>query len=128
MTDQLDAETPSRYFVGETDARPWGAWVVIGLGHHHIVKRIRVTPGQRLSLQRHRHRAEHWVVVAGTGTVTIDGETKPIGPNDHAFIPATSVHRIANTGDADLVFIEVQFGETLSEADIERLQDDAGRV
>lgn len=128
MSDQSNAEAPPRYHVGETDARPWGSWEVIGLGQNHIVKRISVTPGQRLSLQRHRHRAEHWVVVSGSGTVTIDGESEPIGPNDHVFIPVTSVHRIANTGDVDLVFIEVQHGETLSEADIERLQDDAGRV
>lgn len=118
----------ANYAVGETDERPWGRWEVLGAGDGHVVKRITVKPGKRLSLQRHFHRAERWVVVAGRGLVTLGEETLPIGVGEAAHIPVLTIHRIENTGAEDLVFVEVQLGDHLDEGDIERLQDDAGRV
>jgi mannose-6-phosphate isomerase-like protein (cupin superfamily) len=118
----------TEYFAGETDVRPWGHWEVIGIGPRHVVKRISVTPGKRLSLQRHQHRAEHWVVVSGRGLMTLGERSVPVAADQHGYIPVREIHRIENTGTEDLVFIEVQTGELLSEADIERIQDDAGRV
>jgi mannose-6-phosphate isomerase-like protein (cupin superfamily) len=117
-----------RYAVGERDTRPWGTWEVVATGDDHVVKRITVVPGARLSLQRHRHRAEHWVVVAGAANVTIDDRTFPCATGEHVHIPCGAVHRIANPEAEPLVFIEVQQGAVLDENDIERLEDDFGRV
>jgi mannose-6-phosphate isomerase-like protein (cupin superfamily) len=116
------------YAVGDSDTRPWGTWEVVAIGDGHVVKRITVVPGARLSLQRHRHRAEHWVMVAGNAQVTIDERTFPCAAGEHAHIPCGAVHRIANPGAEALVFIEVQQGAVLDENDIERLEDDFGRV
>jgi mannose-6-phosphate isomerase-like protein (cupin superfamily) len=115
------------YAVGQHDERPWGSWEVIAVGPGYAVKRIVVKPGQRLSLQRHAFRAEHWVVVVGASRVTRGAETFPVGVGQHTAIGRGDVHRIENPGDAPLVFIEVQYGEPLEEADIERIDDDYGR-
>ena len=93
----------------------------------HKVKRIEVRPGNRLSYQRHQQRAEHWFVLAGTAEVTLDGATVRLTPGDAIDIPRQAAHRIANVGDDDLVFVEVQHGEYFGEDDIERLDDDYGR-
>jgi len=93
----------------------------------HKVKRITVLPGQRLSYQRHAHRAEHWFVVNGTGVVTLDDATVRVAPGVATDIPTGSAHRIENTGREPLVFIEVQHGDSFGEDDIERLEDDYGR-
>jgi mannose-1-phosphate guanylyltransferase/mannose-6-phosphate isomerase len=116
------------YAVGERDTRPWGTWEVVAIGDGHVVKRITVMPGARLSLQRHRHRAEHWVMVTGNAQVTLDERTFPCTSGEHVHIPCGAVHRIANPGAGPLVFIEVQHGGLLDEDDIERLEDDFGRV
>ena len=116
------------YAVGQRDERPWGAWEIIAVGAGYAVKRIVVKPGQRLSLQRHRFRAEHWIVVAGTAQVTRGEATFPVASGEHVSIGRGDVHRIANTGAEDVVIIEVQHGERLEEDDIERLQDDYGRM
>ncbi len=115
------------YCTGQHDARPWGDWTVIDAGPGFAVKRIRVTPGGVLSLQRHRHRGEHWVVVDGTATVTLDAGPRVLRAGEALAIPQGAVHRVANEGTADLVFIEVQHGAVLSEEDIERLEDHYGR-
>lgn len=119
---------PQTYVIGETDERPWGNWEVLSTGDGHVVKRIRVTPGKRLSLQRHRHRSEHWIVVAGQGVATVGEAEIPVTADSQIWIPVGAIHRIANTGTEPLVFVEVQTGALLIESDIERLQDDAGRV
>lgn len=118
----------SAYSVGMRDTRPWGSWEVVAIGDGHVVKRISVDPGARLSLQRHRHRAEHWVMVAGEGEVTLDARTLRCRTGEHVHIPLGAVHRIANPGVGALVFIEVQTGTVLDESDIERLEDDFGRA
>ena len=107
---------------------PWGFFEVIGNGGAgYQVKRIVVEPGARLSLQRHLHRAEHWVVVAGIADVTIGTETRRLLENQSAFIGLHEVHRLANPGEEPLVVIEVQYGDYLGEDDIERLADDYDR-
>jgi mannose-1-phosphate guanylyltransferase/mannose-6-phosphate isomerase len=103
--------------------RPWGYYETIDLGERFHVKRIVVNPGGMLSLQKHRHRAEHWVVVRGTAEVTIGEETKAVHENESIFIPIGSVHRLANQGKIPLELIEVQTGSYLGEDDIVRLDD-----
>jgi mannose-6-phosphate isomerase-like protein (cupin superfamily) len=116
------------YAVGDTDQRPWGRWTVLAAGVGYAVKRIEVKPGGRLSLQRHRGRAEQWVVVAGTALVTLDAAQFELAPGGTVHIAVGQVHRVENRGDADVVFIEVQTGATLDENDIERLEDIYGRA
>lgn len=115
------------YAPGQADRRPWGDWCVLDAGPGFCVKRIRVIPGGILSLQRHQHRAEHWIVVAGTGEVTRDAERLPLAADQAVYLPRGAVHRITNPGAEDLVFIEVQTGAELRESDIERLEDRYGR-
>ena len=112
----------------ETDQRPWGHYVVLADEVDHKVKRIVVNPGARLSLQRHQRRAEHWFVVTGTALVTRNDEELPLGPGQAIDIPLGAWHRIRNPGATPLVFIEVQVGTYFGEDDIERRQDDYGRV
>jgi mannose-6-phosphate isomerase len=116
------------YTVGERDTRPWGTWEVVAIAEDHVVKRITVDPGARLSLQRHRHREEHWVLVAGEGDVTVDERTVRYRTGEHVHIPCGAIHRVTNPGSERLVFIEVQQGPILDENDIERIQDDFGRI
>lgn len=116
------------YEIGERDERPWGTWEVLGVGEGHAVKRIVVRPGMRLSLQRHAHRAERWVVVSGEGQVTKGERIVAVQAGDVVAIGVGDLHRIANTGASDLTFVEVQLGDRLEEADIERVADDHGRV
>lgn len=110
------------------DRRPWGHFEVLSDAPDHKVKRIVVFPGQRLSLQRHRHRSEHWHIVKGKAVVTLDGRQIELQAGESVDIPLGAAHRIANVGSEDLVFIEVQRGDYLGEDDIERLEDDYGRV
>lgn len=103
--------------------RPWGYYESIDMGERFQVKRIVVLPGGVLSLQRHRHRSEHWVVVRGTAEVTIEKDSKPVHENESIYVPIGSVHRLANKGKIALELIEVQTGSYLGEDDIERLED-----
>ena len=113
---------------GERDERPWGCYEVLSDAPDHKVKRIEVRPGRRLSYQRHERRAEHWFVVAGRAEVTLDGDTIELAAGEAIDIGRGAAHRIANVGDSDLVFIEVQHGDYFGEDDIERLEDDFGRA
>jgi mannose-1-phosphate guanylyltransferase / mannose-6-phosphate isomerase len=108
--------------------RPWGHYEGVDAGERFQVKRIVVAPGCALSLQRHLHRAEHWVVVRGTAAVTIGPEQKMIHENESTYIPIGTVHRLANPGKIPLELIEVQTGSYLGEDDIIRLDDVYGRV
>jgi mannose-1-phosphate guanylyltransferase/mannose-6-phosphate isomerase len=103
--------------------RPWGYYESIDMGERFQVKRIVVNSGGVLSLQKHRHRAEHWVVVRGTAEVTIGNEVRAVHENESVFIPIGSVHRLANQGKIPLELIEVQTGSYLGEDDIERIED-----
>ncbi|CAM3581802.1 mannose-1-phosphate guanylyltransferase/mannose-6-phosphate isomerase [Thalassospira profundimaris] len=108
-------------------ARPWGAYDSIDHSDRFQVKRITVKPGARLSLQRHNHRAEHWIVVKGTALVTRDEETFLLKENESTYIPLGAVHRMENPGKIPLELIEVQSGTYLGEDDIERFDDEYGR-
>lgn len=110
-----------------TVARPWGAYTVLLDGPQFKIKRIEVSPGHALSLQRHRHRSEHWVVVQGRARVTRDGETFDVARDESTFVAAGTAHRLENPGDEALVVVEVQCGDYLGEDDIERLDDRYGR-
>jgi mannose-1-phosphate guanylyltransferase/mannose-6-phosphate isomerase len=103
--------------------RPWGYYESIDMGERFQVKRIVVIPGGKLSLQKHRHRAEHWVVVHGTAEVTIGDKVTAVHENESIYIPIGSVHRLANQGKIPLELIEVQTGSYLGEDDIERIED-----
>jgi mannose-1-phosphate guanylyltransferase/mannose-6-phosphate isomerase len=107
--------------------RPWGWHQRIDRGPRFQCKRIVVNPGGRLSLQKHHHRAEHWVVVRGTAEVTVDGRVTTVHENEGAYIPIGSVHRLANPGRIPLELIEVQVGSYTGEDDIVRIEDAYGR-
>jgi mannose-6-phosphate isomerase len=112
----------------ETDYRPWGFYRVLADEADHKVKRIVVYPGKRLSLQRHRRRAEHWYVLAGQAVVTRDHEELRLRAGEAVDIPRGAVHRVENPGLQEMAFIEVQTGDYFGEDDIERLEDDFGRA
>jgi mannose-6-phosphate isomerase len=114
--------------MADHDKRPWGSYTVLDQGDGYQVKRIEVIPGKRLSYQKHAHRSEHWVVVQGQAVVTLDGQDRSLTRGDTVEVPVEAAHRIANPGEAPLVFIEVQRGDYLGEDDIVRLADDFGRV
>jgi mannose-1-phosphate guanylyltransferase/mannose-6-phosphate isomerase len=107
--------------------RPWGSYQSVDNGERHQVKRIIVKPGSRLSLQKHHHRAEHWIVVRGAARVTINETVKTVHENESVYIPMGAVHRLDNPGKILLELIEVQTGSYLGEDDIIRIEDDYRR-
>ena len=111
-----------------TENRPWGSFSVLDEGDGFKVKRISVKPGEKLSLQYHHHRSEHWTVVQGEATVTIGDTTKPVSINETAYIPLKEKHALANEGQELMQLIEVQLGDYLGEDDIVRLEDRYGRA
>jgi mannose-1-phosphate guanylyltransferase/mannose-6-phosphate isomerase len=108
--------------------RPWGYYQSVDQGARYQVKRIVVRPGGRLSLQKHHHRAEHWVVVRGVAEVTINTKVETVHENESIYLPIGSTHRLANPGKIDLELIEVQTGSYFGEDDIVRIEDDFNRV
>lgn len=110
-----------------TSYRPWGGYTSILTGDRFHVKRIFVYPGRKLSLQKHHHRSEHWVVVKGTAQVTIGGKAQVLRENESIYVPLGEVHRIENPGKISLELIEVQTGSYLGEDDVVRLADEFGR-
>ena len=110
------------------EERPWGWYDVIDEGDRYKVKNIEVKPGSSLSLQVHHHRAEHWVVVEGTAMIQLNDDKQLLSENQSTFIPLGCKHRLSNPGKIPLKIIEVQSGPYLDEDDIERFDDDFGRV
>jgi mannose-6-phosphate isomerase len=108
--------------------RPWGFYEILSSEPTHKVKRITVFPGKRTSLQRHHHRREHWHFLAGQALLAVNGSEVVAGPGRSVDIGQGTVHRITNIGEENVIFIEVQTGEYFGEDDIERLEDDFGRV
>jgi mannose-6-phosphate isomerase len=113
---------------GAYETRPWGSFEVLAEGTGYKVKRLVVEPGHRLSLQRHRFRAEHWVVVAGTPRVRIANRTLRLKARASVTVPKGAWHRIENPGTVPAVIVEVQHGAYLGEDDILRRADDYGRA
>ncbi len=103
--------------------RPWGSYETLHLSERYRVKQIVVEPGASLSLQRHLHRAEHWIVLKGTARVTIDSEAKLLTENQSIYVPLGAIHRLENPGLIPLTLIEVQSGPYLGEDDIVRIGD-----
>ncbi len=108
--------------------RPWGYYQVLSDETDHKVKRILVYPGKRLSLQKHRLRDEHWYVLDGECIITLGNEERDVTHGQSVDIPRGTLHRIANAGTEPVVFIEIQTGDYFGEDDIERTEDDYGRV
>lgn len=113
---------------GNRTDRPWGSFFVLEDGQRVKVKRLVVNAGQRLSLQSHKHRDEHWVVVSGTARVTLDDSTADFHYGQHIFIRRGTKHRLASVGLSPVEIIEVQTGDSFAEEDIVRFNDDYGRV
>ena len=110
-----------------TGHRPWGTYTVLEDNDGYKIKRIIVKPGKRLSLQKHYHRNEHWIVVSGTATVTVGDEVKLIRPNESTYIKMGEIHRLENKGKIPIILIEAQVGEYTGEDDIIRIEDDFHR-
>lgn len=122
------AETAVLTEIHRTAYRPWGGYSSVVSGQRFQVKRLFVKPGKRLSLQKHFHRSEHWVVVSGTAEVTVGETVTLLGENQSIYIPQGELHRLANPGRILLELIEVQTGSYLGEDDIVRIEDEFGRV
>ena len=129
LVGALSDRKASEHRLHVTVQRPWGRYTVLeDAVTAYKIKRIEVDPGCSLSLQSHQHRSEHWVVVSGTATVTCHDQVKTVARNQSTYIPIGEKHRLANRGRIPLVLIEVQVGEYLEEDDIERFEDDYGRI
>lgn len=128
IVDHLKASGRSEHKMHPRVYRPWGWYEGIDLGERFQVKRIMVKPGEKLSLQMHHHRAEHWVVVSGSAMITVDNITKLYTENESTYIPIGSTHRLENPGKLPLHLIEVQSGSYLGEDDIVRYEDTYGRA
>lgn len=114
--------------MSEGEIRPWGRYEVIDEQSTHKIKRIWVSPGQQLSYQRHKFRAEHWFFIAGSGLAIVNGHEMGVQVGSTVDIAINQLHRIRNSGQEELIFIEVQTGTYFGEDDIERVEDDFGRV
>jgi mannose-1-phosphate guanylyltransferase/mannose-6-phosphate isomerase len=128
IVEQLKASGRSEHSLHRVVHRPWGSYDSLEAGDRFQVKRIVVKPGAALSLQKHHHRAEHWIVVSGTAEVTCDEKVFLLGENQSTFIPLGSQHRLRNPGKVPLELIEVQSGSYLGEDDIIRYDDVYGRA
>jgi mannose-1-phosphate guanylyltransferase/mannose-6-phosphate isomerase len=127
IVDRLKAAGRSEASAHPVVYRPWGTYQTVDLGARHQVKHIMLKPGAKISLQKHAHRAEHWVVVSGTARVTRDEDTLFLRENMSTYIPVGCVHRLENPGTEPLRIVEVQSGGYLGEDDIVRLEDSYGR-
>jgi mannose-1-phosphate guanylyltransferase/mannose-1-phosphate guanylyltransferase/mannose-6-phosphate isomerase len=128
IVDRLKADKRDEADVPHEIHRPWGSFQSVDAGQRYQVKRLTVKPGAVLSLQKHFHRAEHWVVVNGTARVTRDDEVFEVTENESVYLPLGCVHRLENPGKVTLNIIEVQTGSYLGEDDIVRIEDSYGRV
>ncbi len=127
IVKELKRRNSDLHHVHLTAHRPWGTYTILEEGDKYKIKRIVVKPGKRLSLQKHFHRSEHWIVVEGTALVTVGEKEILVRSNESTYIPMGEVHRLENPGKVDVVLIEAQVGEYLDEDDIVRLQDDFKR-
>tara|TARA_B100000470_G_scaffold121457_1_gene93753 strand:- start:48 stop:1457 length:1410 start_codon:yes stop_codon:yes gene_type:complete len=128
VVNQLKAEKRPEFEFHREVFRPWGSYDSIDSGARFQVKRITVKPSEKLSVQMHHHRAEHWIVVSGSANVTIDKQTQLVTENESVYIPIGAVHSLENPGKIPLELIEVQSGAYLGEDDIVRFSDRYGRV
>ena len=127
IVETLKQNGREEHLIHRTVERPWGSYTVLEKGEGYKIKRVVLKAKARLSLQRHRRRSEHWVIVAGTAKVTRENEVYQVHTNESTFIPINTKHRLENPGEELLQIIEVQSGDYLEEDDIERFEDDYGR-
>jgi len=127
IVDTLRQNGREEHLLHKTVERPWGSYTVLEKGEGYKIKRVALNPGAKLSLQLHRRRSEHWVVVSGTAKVTRESETYLVKTNESTYIPVNLKHRLENPGDVPLQIIEVQNGDYVEEDDIERFDDIYGR-
>lgn len=133
ILENLPAEFAEENYL-EVGVRPWGVYYVLEDKPNFKVKKIVVNPDHRLSLQSHKHRAEHWIVVSGMATVEIrsgSDESKWVSnvpPNESKFVPMGAMHRLSNQGKIPVIIVEIQVGEYTGEDDIERFEDDYSRT
>ena len=128
IVKQLKKDEREEHVLHRRVYRPWGSYESVDEGPRHKVKRIRVNPGARLSLQMHHKRAEHWVVVRGRAKVTRNEDTLYLDENESTYIPIGTKHRLENPGPDTLEVIEVQSGSYLGEDDIVRFEDRYNRA
>ena len=127
IVKELKGRESDLHHIHLTAHRPWGTYTILEENHKYKIKRIVVKPGKRLSLQKHFHRSEHWIVVEGTALVTVQDKETLVRPNESTYIPMGNTHRLENPGKVDVVLIEAQVGEYLGEDDIVRIEDDFKR-
>jgi mannose-1-phosphate guanylyltransferase/mannose-6-phosphate isomerase len=128
VVNELKRRGHDAHKLHRTVARPWGTYTTLQEGSRFKIKRIEVKPGAALSLQMHHHRSEHWVVVSGTGKVTVDDKEVLLSPNESTYVPVGAKHRLENPGRVPLTLIEVQCGDYVGEDDIVRFDDVYGRA
>eukprot|EP01028_Stygiella_incarcerata_P006106 TRINITY_DN2498_c0_g2_i1.p1 TRINITY_DN2498_c0_g2~~TRINITY_DN2498_c0_g2_i1.p1 ORF type:complete len:237 (-),score=-37.75 TRINITY_DN2498_c0_g2_i1:152-808(-) len=127
VVQKLKEQKSELHNVHLTWHRPWGTYTILEDSPGYKIKKIEVKSGKRLSLQKHFHRNEHWIVVSGCATVTIEDKTFILNPNESTYIKAGQLHRLENQGKLPLVIIEAQVGEYTGEDDIVRIDDDFSR-
>ena len=128
ITEKLKLENRTEHELHREVCRPWGKYDSVDVGDEFQVKRITVNPGAKLSLQKHKYRAEHWIVVSGTAKVTNNDKTYLVKKNESTYIPLGAIHSLENPEEEKLELIEVQSGSYLGEDDIERFEDIYGRT
>ena len=128
IVKELKGRETELHNIHQTAHRPWGTYTILEDTPGYKIKRIEVKPGKRLSLQKHFHRNEHWIIVSGTATVTVGNETRLVRPNESTYIKMGEIHRLENQGKIPVVLIEAQVGEYTGEDDIVRLDDDFKRI
>ena len=114
--------------LSENESRPWGNFHIIAKGKGYQIKEMNIKPGKKQSLQRHKNRSEYWQVISGSGMVYLEDSKFKLDKNDNIYIPQGDLHRLENIGKDLLKIVEIQIGKKISEDDIERLEDDFGRV
>ncbi len=128
VVEEINKNNRQETKIHATVQKPWGSYTVLEKGERHLLKRIEVFPGEKLSLQAHQHRGEHWVVVAGLAEIQTEDKIILLEENESTFIPKGAKHRLGNPGDTTLILIETQLGERLAEDDIVRYEDKYGRT
>jgi mannose-6-phosphate isomerase-like protein (cupin superfamily) len=127
VVEALRQDHREEHLIHKTVERPWGSYTVLEKGNRYKIKRVVLKPRAKLSLQLHRRRSEHWVVVSGTAKVTRENETYFVQTNESTYIPINTKHRLENPEETLLQIIEVQNGDYVEEDDIVRFSDDYGR-
>lgn len=128
VVEEINKDNREETKIHTTVQKPWGSYTVLEKGERHLLKRIEVFPGEKLSLQSHQHRGEHWVVVSGRAEIQTGDKTLTLEENESTFIPKGIKHRLGNPGDTTLTLIETQLGDRLAEDDIVRYEDKYGRT